>query len=279
MQQVSIIIPAYNRGAFLSRTLDSVMSQTFSDWSCIIVDDHSTDNSKEIILEYCKKDSRFHYMLNSRKKGAQGARNTGLFASNAEWAFFFDSDNVMHPGLLETLLSEAGDSQVCKCFSNIVDARSGSILGLQDWIAEGDISNALFNGNTYVDYNQEIIRRECLLEIGGLDEDCPSLQEFDTNIRLSKVAGYHTVKVPLVDYYVGGNDTISSNYEKQVKGKLYNLGKFKKQWLADKQNAARFIYETYEKLKKVESKRFKYALKLVFTVPEMIPFYVRKHLL
>jgi len=279
MMSISIIIPTYNRSEILPQTLDSVLSQTYNNWKCLVIDDHSTDNTKRIIQDYCDKDNRIRYLLNNRKKGAQGARNTGLYESDSEWIFFFDSDNIMHPDLLETLLAETNTGiDVCKCFSNVIDTCTGKCISQQNWIANGDISRDLFDGRTYVDFNQEIIRRSKLLEIGGLDEDCPSLQEFDTNIRLSRICYYHTVEKALVDYCIGGNDTISANYRKQVKGKFYNLSKFKKDWLVNKHNADRSIYELYDKLKKVNSCSFRigYAIRTILTFYEMIPFYARK---
>ena len=60
------------------------------------MDDESTDNSVEIVKEYIKSDSRFKLINNKRKKGAQGARNTGLLCSFGEYICFFDSDNIMH---------------------------------------------------------------------------------------------------------------------------------------------------------------------------------------
>lgn len=277
---ISVIIPTYNRAAIISRTLNSLLKQSFQEWECIVVDDSSTDNTEIVLSEFCKKDARFKYIHNTRKKGAQGARNTGLYASNTEWVMFFDSDNSMHPELLGALFENAGDADVCKCFSNIINEERDQFIGVQDWIADGDIHQALFDGKTYVDYNQEIIRRIKLLQIGGLDEDCPSLQEFDTNIRLSSVAKYKTVQLSLVDYYIGSDDTISGNFDKQVRGKLYNLMKYRQDWLRNKSNAARFIYEIVEKIKKLDTfaKKVKYATQLVFIVPQMIPFYLKKHL-
>lgn len=279
MTTVSIIIPTFNRGAVIPLTLDSIYSQSYQDWECLIVDDMSTDNTKHVVQDYCSKDNRFKYLVNTHKKGAQGARNTGLYASNAEWVFFFDSDNMMHSNLLETLISEVRpDIDVCKCFSNVIDTTTKQRVYKQEWVATGNIQKELFNGKTYVDFNQQIIRRSKMIEIGGLDEDCPSLQEFDTNIRLSRICTYHTVQKALVDYCIGGYDTISANYSKQVRGKFYNLSKFKKEWLENKNNADRFIYELFDKLKHIDSLSFriKYFIKVFCRVPEMIPFYCAK---
>ena len=86
--KISIVIPTYNREKLIGRTLDCIVAQTFSDWECFVVDDFSTDNTKNLIDSYVQKDCRFHYMLNERKKGAQGARNTGLYHSRADWVWF-----------------------------------------------------------------------------------------------------------------------------------------------------------------------------------------------
>lgn len=66
--KVSVIIPAYNRLHTLPRVLDSFAAQTFSDWECIVVDDHSTDATRELVLSYKEKDNRFLYSLIHAKK-------------------------------------------------------------------------------------------------------------------------------------------------------------------------------------------------------------------
>ena len=69
---VSIIIPTYNRAHVIGETLDSVLLQTYCNWECIVVDDGSSDNTSEILDNYCKKDTRFQYYIRptNRKKGA-----------------------------------------------------------------------------------------------------------------------------------------------------------------------------------------------------------------
>ena len=76
MPLVSILIPNYNKAPYLRETLDSVLSQTYTHWECIIVDDHSTDNSWEILEEYVAKDSRFKLYKRpvDRKQGGNAAR-------------------------------------------------------------------------------------------------------------------------------------------------------------------------------------------------------------
>ena len=229
--KVSIIIPSYNRGIILPKTLDSICAQTYQDWECIIVDDHSTDNTKDVVARFVEKEPRFHYMLNERKKGAQGARNTGLYHCQSEWVFFFDSDNIMHPNCLAELVSKIDiHLDVIQCFSKVIDVETGETGRSFKWRNYGNIQNRIFNGTTYVDFNHAIIRKTKILGIGGLDEDCPSMQEWDTHIRLSKCAQYYTIEKVLVDYFVGAEDAISTDNSRAINGRLYIMEKYLKDW-------------------------------------------------
>lgn len=244
---ITIVIPTFNRAEIISKTLDSVLAQSFQNWECLVVDDFSVDDTRERIETFCQKDNRFRYLRNERKKGAQGARNTGLKHARFDWVLFFDSDNLMHPNLLETMAEAITMDQdrydVFACFSNVIDLQTGKIVDAFEWLNEGDIHEKLFTRDTYVDYNGAVIRKSKLVEIGGLDEDCPSMQEWDTHIRLSKVARYHTIPKRLVDYYVGGEDAISTDTKREVKGRFFILKKHKKEWRNYKEAYIAFVKE------------------------------------
>jgi len=94
---VSIIIPAFNRAGLIGETLDSVLTQTYSNWECIVVDDGSTDNTKEMVQQYVDKDSRFILVdrPDTHKPGGNGARNYGFEISKGEYIQWLDSDDLM----------------------------------------------------------------------------------------------------------------------------------------------------------------------------------------
>lgn len=96
---VSIIIPTYNRSAFLGESLDSIIAQTYRNWECLIIDDGSGDYTPELILFYTEKDSRFQYYMRPSEnlKGANACRNYGLTLSRGKYINWFDSDDVMYP--------------------------------------------------------------------------------------------------------------------------------------------------------------------------------------
>ena len=104
---VSILIPNYNKAPYLRETLDSVLAQTYTNWECIIVDDHSTDHSWEILEEYVSRDSRFkiYKRPSDRKPGGNAARNFAFELSKGEFINWLDSDDVIHKNKINDQLS------------------------------------------------------------------------------------------------------------------------------------------------------------------------------
>ena len=100
---VSIIIPLFNRGEYIQETLKSICNQTFDNWECIVVDDHSSDNGPDIVQKLLIKDKRLKFFRRpeSRKKGANACRNFGFEKSAGEYIVFFDSDDIMLENCLE----------------------------------------------------------------------------------------------------------------------------------------------------------------------------------
>jgi len=89
----SIVVPTYNRGYIISNMIDSLLKQNFKDWELIIVDDGSTDNTKEVIEKYTKNDSRIRYFRLNRNYGTNIAKNYGVKKAEGKWIIFQDSDD------------------------------------------------------------------------------------------------------------------------------------------------------------------------------------------
>jgi glycosyltransferase involved in cell wall biosynthesis len=103
MPRVSVIIPVYNVEAFLPRCLDSLLAQTFSDWEAICVDDGSTDGSPAILDAYAAQDPRFR-VVHKANAGVSAARNDALPLLRGEYTLIMDSDDFLHPQLMEICL-------------------------------------------------------------------------------------------------------------------------------------------------------------------------------
>lgn len=95
--QVSILIPNYNKAPYLRDTLNSVLAQTYTSWECIVVDDHSTDQSWAILEEYAKLDARIKVYIRpvNSAKGGNVCRNFALELAKGELVLFLDSDDIL----------------------------------------------------------------------------------------------------------------------------------------------------------------------------------------
>ena len=91
---VSVIIPCYNYGHFLRESIDSVIRQSYPHWECIIIDDGSGDNTREVADALCRQDSRIKY-IHQPNQGAAAARNRGLRQSTGEFVQFLDADDLL----------------------------------------------------------------------------------------------------------------------------------------------------------------------------------------
>jgi len=101
---VSVIIPTYNRAAFLPRALDSVIAQTWRDWEIVLVDDGSTDDTSRVAEEYARRLGSRLIFLQQGNHGASHARNCGIEASGGRFIAFLDSDDEFVPTKLERQL-------------------------------------------------------------------------------------------------------------------------------------------------------------------------------
>jgi glycosyltransferase involved in cell wall biosynthesis len=93
--KVSIITANYNKASYLGETINSVLSQSYQNWELIIVDDCSSDNSLQLVMEFCKQDSRIILHANKINMGGNSCRNKGLSIASGDYVIFLDSDDLM----------------------------------------------------------------------------------------------------------------------------------------------------------------------------------------
>ncbi len=98
----SIVVPTYNRARLITKAIDTVVAQTFADWELIIVDDGSTDNTKEVVEKYLVQDKRIKYIYQKNAERC-AARNNGIENSSGEYICFLDSDDYFLPDRLKLL--------------------------------------------------------------------------------------------------------------------------------------------------------------------------------
>ncbi len=105
---VSVVIPTYNHAHFLGRALKSVLAQTYTHWEAIVIDNHSQDNTEEVIGSF--QDPRIRILKIHNHGVIAASRNAGISAAHGEWIAFLDSDDLWYPKKLEVVLDEVGKS-------------------------------------------------------------------------------------------------------------------------------------------------------------------------
>lgn len=120
--KISVIVPIYNKMSYLKRSLNSIVGQTYHNIEIILIDDGSTDASKEICLEYCKRDSRFKYYY-KENGGVASARNFGLKVATGDYIGFVDPDDYIEKNMYMELiqLADKNNYEIVDCGINVFD--------------------------------------------------------------------------------------------------------------------------------------------------------------
>ena len=109
-EKISIIVPVYNVEPYIGKCLDSILEQTYSNYEVLLIDDGSTDNSGVICDEYSALDGRFR-VFHQKNSGVSAARNFALIRSEGAYIMFVDSDDFIHPQMLEILYTNLNSGE------------------------------------------------------------------------------------------------------------------------------------------------------------------------
>jgi teichuronic acid biosynthesis glycosyltransferase TuaG len=124
---VSVVIPCFNGSRYLSRTIESVLAQTWADLEVIVVDDCSSDDSVEVAQRHGRSDARVRVIRRERNAGTPAApRNDGTAAALGHWVAFLDADDIWHPRKLELQMKVLGEQGAALCSTRMRDFRKDS---------------------------------------------------------------------------------------------------------------------------------------------------------
>lgn len=189
MPIVSVIVPVYNVEKYIHRCVDSILAQTFTDFELILVDDGSPDNCPAICDEYAESDSRV-IVIHQENQGQSAARNNAVALARGEWIHFVDSDDLIHPQMLEILYKAVIETGANISMCTAVEAqtipddfyreRNPKVKKIKidesafEWLAEyGEYRNCVVWGKLI----RKVIVKEMPMENGRIYEDsavvCP----------------------------------------------------------------------------------------------------------
>jgi glycosyltransferase involved in cell wall biosynthesis len=231
MTVVSVVIPTYNREEVVDRAIDSALNQTQQNIEIIVVDDASTDNTREVVTSY--DDSRLVYIRHEKNKGGSAARNTGIKRANGKYIAFLDSDDEWDKDKLKIQIN---------CLKNRNEKWGAIYCGFRTKRNNPltTFVDSQFHGNTGQEGNSEIIkdllllqfsnggastlvvRRDLVEKIDGFDESFSRHQDWEFLIRLLRSTKLAYVDEKLVTkHHTGG-----VRYETAVQAKKQYLQKF-----------------------------------------------------
>jgi hypothetical protein len=200
MPRVSIVIPVHNRADLLPETLESVLSQETSDWECIIVDDHSIDESGSVARRIARQDGRFRaIVLPHNKRGGNAARNFGLSLAQGAFVNFLDSDDLIVSRKLTVQLAAFDKNPECDMVTcrhavfksdPVMDALQVRFSAREFWLDVLWRPTGL-TGTTW-QTNSPLWRTPAIRAIGGWDESITAWQDPELNVRA--ILGGLTIK-------------------------------------------------------------------------------------
>lgn len=216
--QFSVLIANYNNGRFLRDAIASVRAQTASDWEIVIVDDGSTDDSREILVGY-NSDPRIRVFENDRNYGCGYTKHRCAEMATGEFCGYLDPDDALEPGALETM-------------ANVLTERSDCVLAYSRYF----LCDALLNtrgisthqctipdGKSYLEVgggavsHWAMFRRESYLKSGGIDPKFKRAVDQDLYYKLEETGALVFVDRPLYRYRAhSGNISLGDNREKAL---------------------------------------------------------------
>jgi len=213
MPRVSVLLTCYNHLAYLPLALDSVLKQTVTDLEILIIDDVSTDGTREWLAAELPDDSRIRVILNGNNLGTYATLNVGLEAANGEFIAILNDDDLWAPAKLERQLalfdkhSEVGLVHTDGWF---IDGEGrqmpGSPLGFEFPRTEtGDVLLPLIYANKII-ASAALVRRECFAKVGAFDLGYFGSGDWDMWLRIAEHFAIGYVDEPLTFYRVHGSN-------------------------------------------------------------------------
>jgi glycosyltransferase involved in cell wall biosynthesis len=216
---VSTVIPAFNAKRFLARALDSALMQDIPRSEIIVVDDGSSDGTRELVESY--RDRNVRLLCHTRRLGAAGARNTGIFAARGEYVAFLDADDEWLPGKLSRQLDAITHDAAMifvSCRANLVNEHGRDTGDIYRGAApaEGPRGWRTLLAYPCVATPSVLARRLALIDVGGFNRWMPVGEDQDMWIRLGLMGTIGHIPESLVRVHSTPNSLSKSKFREQA---------------------------------------------------------------
>jgi len=224
--KITVIIPTHNREKLLGQTIESVLNQTVKADEIIIIDDGSTDNTKEIINNYNNETIKYIFQEN---KGVSNARNHGISLASNEWLCFLDSDDIWEENKLEKQIEfHKQNTQILFShtdelwlFNDKIIKQKKHQLKPSGFCFEENIPNTLIGASTMM------IHKKVLDEVGYFDEELVACEDYDLWLRILAKYELGLINEKLIKKIAGHENQLSFSTKLMDKYRILALLKHK----------------------------------------------------
>lgn len=213
---VSVVLPTYDRPAYLLAAVESIQAQTYPRVELIVVDDHSSQPATRT-LERARVGTRQRVIRHEQNRGANEARRTGIEHASGSLIAFLDDDDQWLPTKLEKQVERiAADEEVGIVYTGQqYRYRDGRVTGTRIPTTRGEATEAILRGASVGPFSTLLVRADVIESAGRPDPRFPSLQDKEWLVRLSQHARLEPIEEPLVIRHVHGGERISGSYREK----------------------------------------------------------------
>lgn len=209
---VSIVIPTYNHSIYLNRALESIINQTYKNWEVIIIDNHSTDNTSEVVANF--KSERIKYFKIHNNGIIAISRNAGIKIAKGQWIAFLDSDDWWASNKLEICIKKINDKVDLIYHDLEIRSFKPRLFGRKKIksrkLKKPVLIDLLIEGNA-ISNSSVIVRKKFLDEINGIDEtkEMVAAEDFNTWLRIAKLTDQFVYLKKRLGYYLVHDQSVS----------------------------------------------------------------------
>lgn len=214
MPMISVIIPTFNYAEFICDAIESVLNQTFKDVEIIVVDDGSTDNTKDILNKYSDK-IKYYYQDN---KGPASARNVGIKNASGSYICFLDSDDIFMPNKLQIQIdtfNSISKQNTALLYSNFTSVNKKLNLNIQHYkypkFKSHKHSLDYLRAHNFINTSTVMIKKDFLYNVGLFDEEFKYLEDYALWLKLGFKYEFFHIPKSLVK-----TRSHNKNYSRQV---------------------------------------------------------------
>lgn len=196
MPLVSVIVPCYNYGQFLTECLNSLLAQSLKNWECILVDNGSTDNTNKVCRDFVASDKRF-VLIETENNGPSAARNCGIRIAKGKYIQFLDADDLLQCDKLlhqTEYLEKNPETDLVYSDVRFFDDKNPGILRTSlkgnksdDWLphisGENGVVLKYLRSYNFIVTHSPLLRKSLIDKIGGFDEKMATLEDWDFWLR------------------------------------------------------------------------------------------------